>query len=227
MCNLMLPRLLTRLRRAWQARLTGWACSLALVSTFADSLPNLFAAGYPTPTIVSNINNAITWQPAHAYSFGSTVVFGTPLRGYRAISGGTSGSSGPLGTDSMISDGSVTWKYLSDVDFQSIEAWLASIPKLSPNTCTRHYIAMQAGYVGLLWNGGEYFTRSGFIFTDHSAHGLTCNSEESPANFWDPSRTFVPFIELTTAPGESFRDKGSTSPLVYNPTNGVAIHTDA
>src|ERR1700691_389013 len=70
--------------------------------------------GYATPAVVGNINNAPEWQPRRAYSVGSMVVAGTPLRGYRAVTGGTSGTDGPSGTGGSIGDGSVTWKYLSD-----------------------------------------------------------------------------------------------------------------
>ena len=88
--------------------------------------------------MVSNINNGPEWQPRHAYGAGSTVVAGTPPRGYRAVTGGTSGATAPTGTGASIADGSVAWKYLSDVDFRSIDAWIASIPVVQPAPAPGH-----------------------------------------------------------------------------------------
>lgn len=177
--------------------------------------------------IVSNINNAPAWQATHSYNLNDTVVNSTsPLRGYRVITAGTSaGSGGPTTTGANITDGSVHWKYLSDVQFQSITAWISSIPTTNPPPCGSPYnITMAAPYTGLLWNGGEYnIGGSTIIFAGQTDNRLFCG-ENPPQDV--PSRNFTPAITLTPAPGEGFRDSGTHVALAYNAANGVAIHNN-
>ena len=97
----------------------------------------------PGDMIVSQIHNALGWQPSHAYTYETgpytRVVNGSgwspeshsyhpgqTLEAFQLISRGvcTSGSrGGPHGTGSAIEDGTCTWKYLSEVDYISITGW--------------------------------------------------------------------------------------------------------
>jgi hypothetical protein len=97
----------------------------------------------PGPIIISQVHNAPGWLPSHTYTYATgpatRVVSGAgwnPANGrfepgqtldaYQLLSTGscTSASSGgPSGNGSSITDGTCTWKYLSNVDYISISGW--------------------------------------------------------------------------------------------------------
>jgi len=179
------------------------------------------------PTVTSNINNAPDWQAAHDYRIGDTVVNGAaPRRGYRAVGAGTSApTGGPSGKGQDIADGGVTWKYLSDVDFRSITAWIDGIPKEAVGAGCVFDITMQSAYVGMLWRGMEYVDDNpGTALQFRNINGGHDGCGEGLPNNWNIA-THRYWITLTAAPGESFADKGPSIPLAYDPANGVAIRS--
>lgn len=104
----------------------------------------------PTGTeVVAQVHNAPGWQPNTTYTYSAgppnghftrvvagpgwtpsggtsgTWNSGQPLNAYQLVSTGSckSGSTGPTGTGSSISDGTCTWKYLSNVDYVTLSGW--------------------------------------------------------------------------------------------------------
>lgn len=151
-------------------------------------------------TITSNIHIGLpAWVGSTAYSVVGKRV-SNASNAYQVITAGTSASSGgPTGTGSSIVDGSVVWKYLSSIDYNSLQAWGNAIPQ----TLTQNI-------VGQVWNDGAITTTNGVPFLTLGVSGN--------------QRTVGTFtITLTAAPGESFRDKlkGTNIALNASQSNGV------
>lgn len=155
-------------------------------------------------TITRNIHIGLSaWQVTHVYASVGTRVSHSG-NAYQLTVAGTSGSTGPTGTGSSISDGSCTWKWLSAADYSSLSAWAAGWA-IDGGTG-----GLTDNVVGLVWNNGVITTTVGTPFI-------------SVENFVsDATHT----ITLKCAPGESFRDTmaaGTTTPLAYNAANGVSF----
>ncbi len=95
------------------------------------------ARGVATPEaggdaeVVSQVHNAPEWKAGTAYLKGNRVVNleTKPARAYECVTGGTSGAPAPDGAGSAVKDGGgVVWRYLSDVDYTTISAWLYDAP---------------------------------------------------------------------------------------------------
>ncbi len=148
----------------------------------------------------SNIHIGLAaWSSGHSYSIGNRV--SSNGNAYQAISNGTSGSTALSGTGSSFSDGGVSWKYLSSIDYTSLSAWGTAIPQ-----------TLTSNIVGLIWNDGVITTTAGTNFLVLGVNG-------------SPRTTGSYTITLTAAPGESFRDtlKGSNTALAANSANGVCF----
>jgi hypothetical protein len=115
---------------------------------------------------------------------------------------GTSALRGPCGTGTSITDGTVTWKFLSPLDVVGTTGptlftnWLATIPTTLTQAVT-----------GWLWNNSTITTTSGTAF-------LSLTGKTTTSSFT---------ITLTCAAGESFRDTlaGQATALYYSTTAGV------
>lgn len=130
---------------------------------------------------------------------------------YECITAGTS-TTAPSGTGSNIAPGGTAhFKYLSRIDFGSLQSWADAMPA----TQTQNYTVY-------LWNNGEIVIATG-------ANNVVDYDGKTAGSFT---------TLITCATGESFRDKGSlTNPFssdfstdfgagnapVYNPVNGVAV----
>lgn len=144
-------------------------------------------------TVTSNIHDGITaWAASTAYSLAARRSNGG--NAYQVITAGTSaGSGGPSGTGSSISDGTAVWKWLSAVDYTTIDSWIASLPG-----------TLAQPYVGLLWNDGNI-------------------SRTTPITISGHTTTIVNQITLQCAPGESFDDNPASNPLAPSASYGVQI----
>jgi hypothetical protein len=140
----------------------------------------------------------MSWAQNTTYIIGQRV--SANGNAYQVTTGGTSAltGGGPSSTSSSISDGSVTWKYLSAINYNSLGSWTSSIPS-----------TLSQPIVGLLWNDGPITTTSGTAFFSLTGHTTTVTNN----------------ITLKAAPGESFRDKlvGQTTALSFNSGNGVSF----
>jgi hypothetical protein len=117
---------------------------------------------------------------------------------YQAINGGTS-TAAPTGTTSSVNNGGVcNFKWLSAIDFTSIQAWWTA----TPATWITNYIVLN-------WNNGEIVVTAGTGVL--AATGKTVGS-------------FTWFI--SAAIGESLRDQPGAA-ATYNPANGVAFRGDS
>lgn len=153
-------------------------------------------------TITANIHIGLAaWSQNHAYSaLGARISNGG--NAYQVITTGTSQNTpgaGPTGTGSNITDGTVHWKYLSAIDFTSLQAWANSLP----STVTQNM-------VGQIWNDSVITTTAGTQILSLTGHDTTTNSTT---------------ITLTAAAGEGLRD--ATGALAFNTANGVAIQLPA
>jgi hypothetical protein len=163
------------------------------------------ASGSISGAAVSNIHIGLAaWQSSHAYTAGQRVAstYNGITNAYQANSSGTSSTTAPNGTGTAFTDGSLTWKYLSHVDFSDLPTWANSIPQ----TLTQPVI-------GLLWNDGTITTTTGTPF-------LTLGSQSNPR-----VTSSVNTITLQPAPGEGIRDSlalGSTA-LAFNTSKGVSF----
>ncbi len=146
-------------------------------------------------TVTSNIHDGITaWAGTTSYTLGQRRSNGG--NAYQVTTAGTSASSGgPSGTGSSISDGTVVWKWLSAVDYTTIDSWIAALPG-----------SLSQPYVGLLWNDGNI-------------------SRSTPVTLSGHTTTSTNNITLQCAPGESFYDNSAylTNPLSPSSSYGVQI----
>mgnify|MGYP005813303817 CR=1 FL=1 len=150
---------------------------------------------------ISNIHyNLTAWSSGQVVTVGKRV--SSSNNAYQALNSGTTGAVAPTGT-STVSDGNITWQYLSHIDYTSIQSWVNGWPT-----------TLSTDLIGQLWNNGVITTTSdgsyGIPFM--SANGVNVG-------------TFN--VTLTCAPGESFRDTllVQRTPLSYNANAGVAFIT--
>lgn len=112
------------------AALTGIIRHAATTSTATLLLVGDDATDIPAGSQVSVVDNgdifatdedvtlaaADAWQSAEPYVVGDIVVNDSPDRVYVCTDPGSSGLTGPTGTDEEIADGTVEWRYLGDGD---------------------------------------------------------------------------------------------------------------
>lgn len=150
--------------------------------------------------VISNIHVGIT-----AWASGQTIAIGArrsnAAKAYQATTAGTTGATAPTHTTGAVSDGAVTWQYLSAIDYTTIAAWIAGIPA-----------TLTDAVEGRIWNNGELTFAGGF----ETSAGIVISGKTTTATFT---------ITLRAAPGESFSDNPSrlTNALAYDPAKGVAI----
>lgn len=156
--------------------------------------------------VISNIHyNLSAWLGSHVYVTGNRVTNGG--NAYECVTSGTSGLSGtggPTGGASNITDNTVIWKFLSKVDFTSLQSWHDSG---WPGTLVDNLVAS-------LWNNGPITTT---VSGGFGVPYLTTSGTHTMGNFT---------ATVMCAPGESFRDKliqGKMSALQLIPTNGVTF----
>ena len=141
---------------------------------------------YPS---TANINNAPAWGTSNSYSTGSEVETAggaglTGTRGYKVTSASctsASSGSGPSGTGSSISDGTCTWKYLSDIDYTSISLWLQN--------------GIPANEYPPDWQANTVYNKYDFVYTMQGANyllyyanstGTSCATGSGPAGTTNP-----------------------------------------
>jgi hypothetical protein len=153
----------------------------------------------------SNIHIGLSaWVASHGYVAGNRVAstFGGITNAYQANGAGTSGSTAPNGTGSAFPDGTLTWKYLSHVDFSDLPTWANSIPQV-----------LTQPMIGLLWNNGTITSTAGTPF-------LNLGTTASPR-----TTSSINTITLKPAPGEGIRDSllGGSTALTFNAAKGVSF----
>lgn len=148
-------------------------------------------------TVASNIHVGLAGWSNATYAAGQRI--SNAGNAYQCTSPGTS-TAPPTGTGIGITPGGTSvWKYLSAVDFSTLQAWASSIP----TTLTQPII-------GLLWNDSVITATAGtsiLTLTGHTTSG---------------SNT----ITLMPATGEGFLSTfvtAPTTPFIYNNANGVSI----
>jgi hypothetical protein len=148
-------------------------------------------------TVTSNIHFGLSvWVTSHIYGVGDRV--SNAGNAYACTLPGTSNASGgPVTTGASITDGTVTWRFLSTIDFTTVQGWFNAIP-----------VGITQPYVGLVWNDGTITTTTSTSFLV-----TTANTGSSVTNT----------ITLTAAPGESFRDRAGGVPLGFNVANGASF----
>ena len=160
--------------------------------------------------IVSNIYyNLTVWGSGVSITAGARV--SSNGQAWQATNSATTGPTAPSGT-SNVSDGAVTWKWLSAIDYASLAAWASAIGTSSTQS-----------------NGSAVSTGSGNVLSTPCEAWLWNTGEiaggGSPWLDITPTTTATNYVKIRCAPGESFRDNpnAGTNALFYNPVNGVAF----
>lgn len=188
---------------------------------------------YLSPTDYISITgwsfDAPAWQ-AGSYNYFSLVTTGAPLRTYMLTDGAGCANStvAPTGNAPNIivatADG-CHWQWRGDVIYSSGVSFIPPQTGQNAPTGTSNVftVRMVSDYKALIWNDREYVAGQNWetnpirvqYHDDYTREGasLTCPAGRCP------------HINITTAPGESFRDKLAPGDSLtgYDPTKGVAI----
>jgi hypothetical protein len=148
---------------------------------------------------VKNIHSGLpAWTANATHNLGDRV--SSSGAAWQCTTAGTGGLTAPNGVFSSYPDGTAVWRWLSLIDFTSLNAWASSATAI-PATLTMPS-------VGLVWNNGTINASAGTELLTLTGHTTT------PTNN----------ITLRCAPGESFRDAvAGGQPLAFNVTRGVSI----
>jgi hypothetical protein len=153
-------------------------------------------------TITSNIHVGLAGWSNATYTVGQRRSNGG--NAYQVTTEGTS-TSPPTGTGTGINNGGIAvWKWLSAVDYTTIQAWYTAIV----TTLTQPVI-------GLVWNDGVITAIAGTAMLIMNGSKVTTSTNT---------------ITLKPAPGEGFQDKFAAAPttaFAYNNANGVSIELPA
>ena len=152
-------------------------------------------------TITANIHGCPAWASSSAILIGQRRTNGG--NAYECtFAGTTAASGGPTGTGGTIIDGTVTWKWLSAVDYTTLSAWGASMPA-----------TLTEPMIGQLWKKSN--NASDTQQWTYTANALTISGVTTSS---------INTITLTTGPGESFSTLGAgIGQLNYNQLNGVGL----
>ncbi len=154
-------------------------------------------------TVFSHIHFGLSaWAGSTAYVKGNRVSNGG--NAYQCVQSGTSGlggTGGPSGGAANITDNTVIWKFLSHIDYTTVQAWNDAWP----STLVDHL-------VGWVWNDGPLTTTVPGTF----AVPYLTSSGHTMGSF---TATLTPY------PGEGFLDTllRTNGPLAYNVNNGVTF----
>ena len=117
-----------------------------IVALFLLAAPAFAQTVAPT---IYNINHAAAWVSGTTYATGfpGTVVSGSPLKGFRVAFPSTCHSTDDpgvaySGSSPFTTGDGCTWAFLSDVDFETISAAVATIPQVTcsgGNIPTKHF----------------------------------------------------------------------------------------
>ncbi len=172
----------------------------------AAVLSSFTATGAVANALIQNIHVGLpNWLAGHAYTVGTRVANVWLNNGvayssaYQCMIAGTSAASGgPASTSSNIIDGSTNWKYLSNIDSTTLQAWANALPS-----------TLIQPMLGQLWNNGSITTTAGAQILWLHGHVTTATYN----------------ITLRCAPGESIRDALAvgSSPLSFAAASGVSI----
>lgn len=136
--------------------------------------------------------NLAAWPQNTALSLGARRSNGG--NAYQVITAGTTANvsgAGPTGTGSNITDGTVHWKYLSAIDYVSLQDWANNMPATQGDN-----------YLVQLWNNGLITTTTDVQFLSYQTDAAGFSTL------------------ITCAPGEGISSR-RTSPLARNQANGV------
>jgi hypothetical protein len=146
-------------------------------------------------TITSNIHPNLSAWANGTFALGNRV--SNAGNAYQCITAGSS-TGAPTGTGGNINNGGAAhWKWLSAVDFTSLQAWWNSLPA-----------TLTDNVVSLSWNNGTVTCPASTFFFD--GQGVTAGSFS---------------VTIGCAPGESFRDTAGA--LAFNTANGVSFTAPA
>lgn len=152
-------------------------------------------------TVTSNIHVGLAGWSNATYAAGQRR--SNAGNAYQCTSPGTS-TAPPTGTGTGITPGGTSvWKYLSAVDYTTLQAWANAIP----TTLTQPII-------GLLWNDSVITATAGTSILSLAGHTTSGSNT----------------ITLTPATGEGFLATfvtAPTTPYIYNNVNGISIEYPA
>jgi hypothetical protein len=153
-------------------------------------------------TTTSNLHVGLAGWSNATYTIGQRRSNGG--NAYQVTTGGTS-TSPPTGTGTGINNGGIAvWKWLSAVDFTTLQAWYTAIV----TTLTQPVI-------GLVWNDAVITATAGTALLIMNGSKVTTSTNT---------------ITLKPAPGDGFQDKfvaAPTTAFAYNNANGVSIELPA
>ena len=224
----------------------GTGCTLTITTNTgvtATSPPTNVAADTHGTLVTSNIHNAPGWLHSHAYAPASgpktrvnngagwtestgTWNPGSLLRAYELTSGSctSAASGGPTGTGSTITDGTCTWKYLSDTDYITITGWQRDAPAWAAKTYAYdNYVTTNTGgnyraYMLDSSDGGGANTRA------------FCTSTVAPSGVGATGNAYASGF-LTTADGCTWSYMGDivyssqASTMPFNTYSGAGFRT--
>lgn len=140
----------------------------------------------------TRVNNGAGWTE-------STGVWnpGSALKAYELTSGSctSAASGGPTGTGSSISDGTCTWKYLSDTDYVSYTGWLLDAPPWTSQTYVwGTFVTVNTGGINRAYALAD-------STPDNSIATSLCTSTVAPSGVGDGFQNGTTLGQLTTADG--------------------------
>ncbi|MGH7069970.1 MAG: hypothetical protein ACREFO_08130 [Acetobacteraceae bacterium] len=167
------------------------------------------------------------WQSGTIYHYLDQVTSGSPLRAYALDNESCTSGAAPTGTggakSAIIAPGDgCHWQYLADILYTSRRSYIPTESFTSKSSAAT--LRLKANHEALLWNDREYVAGENgetapirLQMHDDYRHegGVILGCTNTPC----------PHLIVTTAPGESFRDRLTPAdPLRgYDPKTGVAI----
>ncbi len=132
--------------------------------------------------LTSNIHTGLSVWSAGAFNLGQRC--SNAGGAYQCTVAGNS-TLAPTGTGSSIPSGAATFKYLSAIDYTSLQAWANGLPA----TLTQPVVA-------LVWNHGPITTTAGVAFLNLGGHTTSTSNN----------------ITIQPAPGEGFASTLAANP---------------
>jgi hypothetical protein len=195
-----------------------------------------FLSGVDYISITGWAFDNVPWAANTSYFFQDYVVSDSPLKAYRATGPCTSGANAPTGAGKNISDGGCVWNYVATIGYSSQASHIPT-QRYPDGLHSRPVVQLEENHTAIVWGDREYVAgqngeRDPIVIQAHADWQDDNSETEYPPKCATGAKWPLcgsdgerPRLTLRAAPGDSFRDKASrSSPLAYNPSQGVAIH---